>query len=380
MKIVYSIKQNTKLYLGMLVATLGLLGACSQSNSKQRDGDLEETKAEPEAVGMKMSGTLIQELNPDYGISLPAELHPYEQVSVHAKVSGFVKQIFANRGDYVKRGQLLATLEAPELEQQYLRDKSNEQKANNDYVYAKQAYDRLVDASNTAGAVAAIELDRAKSAMESAYSSYQAAQAQTQHSSQLKEYLRIVAPFDGIITQRNVSVGALSGASSETPIFLIAQNDKLRLTLSVPEKHASSVQPSSVASFTVSSQPGEKFEAKLSRSSGMLSQGDRSLTLEFDVDNSDGALQGGDYAQVNLQLKRRKASLWVDNNSILKSQSGTYLLSVKDGKLKKIAIHEGVRLDSITEVFGTFAKGDSVILKPSEEMNEGPIDLANLTF
>ena len=187
MKIVYSIKQNTKLHLGMLVATLGLLGACSQSNSKQRDGDLEETKAQPEAVGMKMSGTLIQELNPDYGISLPAELHPYEQVSVHAKVSGFVKQIFANRGDYVKRGQLLATLEAPELEQQYLRDKSNEQKANNDYVYAKQAYDRLVDASNTAGAVAAIELDRAKRTMESAYSSYQAAQAQTQHSSQLKE-------------------------------------------------------------------------------------------------------------------------------------------------------------------------------------------------
>src|SRR5699024_11238289 len=87
--------------------------------------------------------------------------------------------------------------------------------ANNDYVYAKQAYDRLVDASNTAGAVAEIELDRAKSAMESAYSSFKAAQAQTQHSSQLKEYLRIVAPFDGIITQRNVSVGALPGASSE---------------------------------------------------------------------------------------------------------------------------------------------------------------------
>lgn len=380
MKIVYRIKQNTKLYLGVLIASAGLLGACSQSNSKQLDNDSGEGKAQPEVVGMKMSGSIIQKLNPDYSISLPAELHPYEQVSVHAKVSGFIKQIFANRGDYVKKGQLLATLEAPELEQQYLRDKSNEQKANNDYVYAKQAYDRLVDASNTAGAVAEIELDRAKSAMESAYSSFKAAQAQTQHSSQLKEYLRIVAPFDGIITQRNVSVGALSGASSEIPIFFIAQNDKLRLTLSVPEKHASSVQPASVASFTVSSQPGEEFDAKLSRSSGMLSQGDRSLTLEFDVDNSDGVLQGGDYAQVKLQLKRRKASLWVDNNSILKSQSGTYLLTVKEGELKKVAIHEGVRLDSITEVFGNFANGDTIILKPSEEMNEGPIDLVNLTF
>lgn len=235
--------------------------------------------------------TQVQYINPEYNISIPAELKPYQQVTVFAKVSGFVQRLYVDMGDNVRKGQLLAILEAPEMQQQYLSSKSSEQKIFNDYLFAKQAYDRLADASKTTGAVADIELDRAKSSMESAKAAYNESKAGTVHSSQLQQYLHITAPFDGVITERNVSVGALSGAASSIPLFTIAQNNKLRLTLSLPEKYASSVKKNIAATFTVSSQPDKIFNAILSRTSGLLDQQDRSLTLEFDVNNSSKELQ-----------------------------------------------------------------------------------------
>jgi len=131
---------------------------------------------------------------------------------------------------------LLAVLEAPEMEQKYLSDRSTEQKVYSDYLYAKQAYERMVDASKTTGAVADIELDRAKSAMESAKSAYDASKAGTAGAAQVQQYLRITAPFDVIIAGRNVSVGALADTGGDMPLFTIAQGNKLRLTLSLPEK------------------------------------------------------------------------------------------------------------------------------------------------
>ncbi|WP_461533710.1 efflux RND transporter periplasmic adaptor subunit [Sinomicrobium sp.] len=315
----------------------------------------------------------IKLINPEYKISLPGELKPFEQVAVYAKVAGFVKQLHVDRGDYVRKGQLLAVLEAPEMEQQYLSDKSTEQKIYNDYVYAKQAYDRLVDASKTTGAVADIELDRAKSAMESAKSAYNASKAGTAHAAQLRQYLRITAPFAGTITARNVSVGALAGTGNNTPLFIMAQDAKLRLTLSLPEKHASSVQEGMTATFTVSSQPGKTFDAKLSRTSGLLDPQDRSLTLEFDVNNPSGELQGGDYAQVMLKLQRNNPTYWVQSKAVLNTKSGTFVLTLNDNEVKRIAVNEGIRMDTLTEVFGNLSPEDNIILKPSEEINEGEI-------
>src|SRR5690606_20339180 len=129
------------------------------------------------------------------------------------------------------------------------------------------------------------------------------------------------------------SVGALAGMGSNTPLFMMAQGNKLRLTLSLPEKHASSVQQSMPATFTVSSQPGKIFDAILSRTSGLLDQQDRSLTLEFDVDNPSGELQGGDYAQVKLKLQRKNPSHWVPSESILNTQSGRYIMTLNNNEV-----------------------------------------------
>ncbi|MGJ1261910.1 efflux RND transporter periplasmic adaptor subunit [Sphingobacterium spiritivorum] len=362
-----SINRKKAALLALTILLVLLLSACSQKEQ-------EKTQAKKEyAKSMNYKTVPVQVINPEYEISVPAELKPYEQVSVYAKVTGFVQRLYVDRGDRVRKGQLLAVLEAPEMQQQYLSDKSNEQKVYSDYLYAKQAYDRLITASKTTGAIADIELDRAKSALESAKSAYDASKAGTAHSSQLQQYLRITAPFDGVITQRNISVGALAGAGSNIPLFMMAQSNKLRLTLSLPEKHASSVQQEMYATFTVSSQPGKTFDARLSRTSGLLDQQDRSLTLEFDVNNPSSELQGGDYAQVKLKLKRKNATNWVQTRSILNTQSGTYILTLNNDEVKRIAVHEGIRLDTLTEVFGNLDPQDKIIIKPSEEIKEGRI-------
>jgi len=344
-----------------------VLNSCSSKEEKPADHSSKQQKATTYAT------VPVQYNNPEYSLSVPAELKPYEQVAIFAKVSGFVKKLYVDRGDQVRKGQLLAVLEAPEMNQQYLSDKSNEHKVRSDYMYAQQAYERLVAAAATTGAVAAIELDRAKSTMESAKAAYLASKAGTAHSSQLQQYLRITAPFDGIITERKVSMGALTGTGSGQPLFMMAQGNKLRLTLSLPEKHAASVSKDMKASFTISSQPGKTFHTTLSRTSGLLNQQDRSLTLEFDVDNKQGQLQGGDYAQVILKLKRKTPSTWVPSKSVLNTQSGTYILTLQDDQIRKVPVKEGVRLDSLTEVFGDLTHQSPVIAKPSEEMKEGKI-------
>ncbi|HUH45945.1 MAG TPA: efflux RND transporter periplasmic adaptor subunit [Arenibacter sp.] len=361
-----SIKKISKALLALTTMLVLVFVACSPNEK----GPVQNEEVKP----VIYPTVPIQFMNPEYEISVPAELKPYEQVAVYAKVTGFVKQMYADRGDRVRKGQLLAVLEAPEMEQRYLSDKSTEQKVYSDYLYAQQVYERLVDASETVGAVAAIEIDRAKTAMESARSAYEATRAGTAHSSQLQQYLRITAPFDGIITERNVSVGALAGTGSGSSLFVMAQGDKLRLIVSLPEKHAASVKEGMEATFTVSSQPGKVFGTVLSRTSGMLASQDRSLTLEFDVDNPSGELQGGDYAQVKLKLQRKDASHWVPEKSILNTQSGRYILTLNHNEIKLVPIKEGVRLDTLTEIFGNLSADENVIVKPSEEIKEGKVN------
>lgn len=363
------ISMNTRTFnisIGILLT--GLFLGCNQNDSTSKT----ETQAVVEQPSLPT--TQAQSLHPEYTLSVPAELKAYEQVSLHAKVAGFVKRLHVDRGDLVQKGQILAELEAPEMEQQYLSDKATEEKIYNDFLYAKQAYDRLSEAAQTTGAVAGIELERARSSMESAKSAYEASKAGSAHSAQLREYLRITAPFDGIITERDISSGALVGTSSPNPLFRIAQSNKLRLTVSLPEKHASSVRPGMKAQFTVSSQPGETFDAILSRTSGLLDDHHRSLTLEFDVDNPNNQLQGGDYAQVQLQLQRKSSTIWVPAESLLQTQSGTYVLTLQNGSIHRIPVQEGIRLDSLTEVFGQLSLEDQVLSKPSEEIKEGPVD------
>lgn len=356
------IRKNRK-FLSIVGLSIFSLSLTACSHKTQRQSPLVSQSSNTPILKTE----LIKFFDPVYEISLPGTLMPFEQVTIYAKVPGFVRSLYVDRGSKVRKGQLLAVLEAPEMEQKYLSDKSSDQKVYSDYLFRKQAYERLLNASKTAGAVSAIELEKSESSMQSARSAYLASKSATSGMAYLKNYLRITAPFDGMITDRNVSVGALVGTGGvNEPLFILEQGSRLRLTVSLPEKDAASVKVGMPATYTISSQPGKVFKAILSRTSGLVNEEDHSLTLEFDINNSSGEIQGGDYAQVNLKLRRKDSTYWVPFSSILNTQTGNSILISKGGVLRKVPVKMGRSIDSLSEVFGNLNSQDSIIINPPE--------------
>lgn len=310
---------------------------------------------------------------PVYSLSLPGELKPNEQVDIFPKAKGFIKQIFVDRGSKVKKGQLLAVLEAPEVSQQYLSVQSDQRKLYEDYQYSRQAFQRLNKAALKSGAVAEIELDRVRAKYRSDSAAYMAAKAKTSASGQLEKYLRITSPFNGTIMDRNVSVGALVGENNQKPLFSLAQQDDLRLMVAIPEKHAQSMDSDTKVTFTVTGRPGKVYNSKLSRNSGLLDQTARAIMAEFDVENSAQTLKGGEYAQVNLKLQRPDSTLWVPATSLIHTQTGIFLLTLQNGKVQRVPVIEGTRRDSLQEVFANISVKDQIVKKGSEELEEGTV-------
>lgn len=344
---------------------VSLISASCSSADQKKEKQPQAQKAKTEA--MQFIHPVSDQ--PSYSLSLPGELKPYEEVVIYPKVKGFVKKIFVDRGSEVKKGQLLAILEAPELSQHYLSARADENKFHEDYLYSFQAYERLKKAATRAGAVAAIELDKARSKFRSDSAAYAAVKATTGASAQLQQYLKIRAPFDGTVIHKNISTGALVGDNA--PLFSIAQTNRLRLTVAVPEKHVQAVGKDTKISFTVSDHPGQLFFSVLSRKSDLLQQDSRSVTAEFDVSNAQHILNGGEYAQVKLTLKRPYATLWVPLSSIVMAQSGIFIVKIENNKSKRISVTVGTRKGELQEVFGQVKEDDQILVKGTEELSDG---------
>jgi membrane fusion protein (multidrug efflux system) len=353
-------KNSLVLCLGALLS-LGLHGCGNKPET--------ENQNPPEVQGPLLVQVVTPlEDQPEYKLTLPGELKPYEQVSLYPKIKGFIKTISVDRGSVVRKGQVLAILEAPEVSQRFQSARSDQQKFYEEYQLSRQMYGRILKATQKDGSIAAIELDRAKSKLRSDSAAYQSAVSNAQSFGQLEDYLKIISPFDGVVVERNVSVGALVGENNALPLLVIAQNKKLRLTVSIPEKHAQSLSQNTPVKFTVSNHPGKIFHSVMSRKSHVVEQQNRSVTAEFDVDSKDGSLGGGEYAQVTMTLRRPTATLWVPPSSVVHSQSGTFVLVVENGNVKKVDVQEGTRKDSLQEVFGELAKSDQIVKSATEEL------------
>lgn len=315
----------------------------------------------------------VQLLQPDYTVTLPGELNPYEQVNIYPKVKGFVKKIYADRGSVVRKGQLLALLEAPEIGEEYSARKSSSTTAYQKLLFSRQTYNRLKEASLKNGAVASIELEKAYAQYLGDSAAYNSSRSEASASGQMQGYLRITAPFSGTITGRFISEGALvsENGMDGKPLFTLTQQEKLRLTVSVPEKQVHSLSPGAVVNFTVLDLPGKTFKATLSRSSHALDNVSRSLIAEFDIENSKAELRAGQYAKVKITMKRPQPTLFVPRSSIINSQSGIFVILDDGGQTKRINVQPGITVDSLVEVFGNLEEGQVVLKKGNEEIKDG---------
>lgn len=355
-------------YSGKNVALLFLLstavvGCTSQGKPAPTPERNEEKVPTVETIKVKREVT-------SYTLSLPGEIAPFEEVNIYPKVSGFVQQMFVDRGSYVSEGQLLARLEAPEITQRYAAAAAKQREVRERLYYSQQSYARFLKASKSEGAVAAIEVEQAKARLMSDSASFQSLKAEMHAAKQLAAYLEIRAPFAGIISDRMVSPGALVGAN-DRPLFRLAQQDRLRLILAIPEKHAQALPDSATVQYTVSSYPNDTFSARVSRSSGVLDNELRALMIEVDIENRDGKLNGGEYVHAEVIFRRRTPSLWVPATSIVDAPSGVYVLRMENDTIRHVAVTRGISKDGLTEVFGSLKPTDIIVVEGSEALRDG---------
>ncbi len=296
----------------------------------------------------------------DATLKLPAELAADESVAIYPRVNGFLDEIAVDRGSKIKKGQLLARLSAPELAAQRAEAESK-------VAAAKSTFDRLKAASATPGAIAGHDLEVAEAALGAEKSRVDSLRA-------LESYLYVRAPFDGVVTERNVHPGALVGpptGPSAPPMLKVEKIDHLRVTVAVPEADAAAVALGTPAVFTVSTYPGQKLTGKVARVAHEIDPKTRTMAVELDFDNAGEKLVPGAYAEVLWPVHRDAPSLFVPPSAIATTTERTFVDRVKDGKIEQVTVGRGATMGDLVEVFGELAAGDQVLKRGSEVLANG---------
>lgn len=304
-------------------------------------------------------------------IKLPAQLAAWQEVSIFPKVNGYVKTVSVDVGSLVGAGQNLMSLEAPELEQAATQAKEKYARTKADYAIDREHYQRLLEAAKTAGAVSTLDISTYKAKMEADSAVSNAEKANWQMQQTMLGYLRVTAPFAGVITERNVHPGALvSTAGKEKPMLELKQVNHLRLQVDVPEAVAAAIQKQDTVYFYVSALQGEQLSGFISRRSKNINAQYRSERMEIDVPNPKGKLAPGMYADVVLHSKGNAAALLVPATAVVTSTERKYVLVIRDGKISKVDVSTGNQTASKTEIFGNLKAGEKVVLKATDEIRE----------
>jgi membrane fusion protein (multidrug efflux system) len=351
----------------LLIAVTGLFAACS---GNQKPVDLTETAAAKTANKYEFGTVTEKALSSS--AKLPGQLIPFNEVNLFPKVNGFVKQLFVDRGSIVRKGELLVVLEAPEMESELQAANSRYIQAQENAEASKEKYQRLKEAAKEPGSVSPLDLDNANSKMKADNAMAKSEQSNVDAVRTMQGYLRVYAPFDGMIIQRNISPGALvvPGKTSDQPMLIIQDINKMRLTVSIPEDYVDKVDLSRPVSFTFNAMPGASQTAKISRSANSLGSMQQEA-IEIDVLNKSGKLKPGMYAEVNIPMKSGAKSLQVPNNAIIRSTEHEYVIAVRDGKAVIVDVKEGLVGTDQTEVFGDLKAGDRILLHASDEIKQG---------
>ncbi|WP_428331205.1 efflux RND transporter periplasmic adaptor subunit [Mucilaginibacter sp.] len=350
----------------LLIAITGLFAACS---GNQKPVDL---TAQTKQNTSKYKFANVSEKALSSSARLPGQLVSFNEVNLFPKVNGFVKQMLVDRGSIVKKGQLLVILEAPEMESQLQAANSRYLQAKENAIASKEKYQRLIEAAKEPGSVSPLDIDNAAAKMRADEAMSQSEYANVASVRTMQGYLRIYAPFDGMIIQRNVSPGALvaPGKATDQPMLILQDIHKMRLEVYIPEDYVDKVDLNQPVTFTFNAMPGQQQTAKISRSANALGSM-RSEAIEIDVLNKNGNLKPGMYAEVRIPMLSGAKSLLVPNNAIIRSTEKEYVIRNNGGKADLVEIKEGLTSNDATEVFGNLKANDKVVLHASDEIKQG---------
>jgi len=318
-------------------------------------------------------------------VELPGEIWPYLSVSLHAKVAGFVEQVLVDRGSVVKEGDLLVGLTAPEMDAQIAEAESRFQAAEADRVQAEaqlaaaqSTYERTQEAAKTPGAVAGNDVVQAQKQVEAAQALVRskqrvsaAVQAAVNAQKAMLAYLKITAPFDGVVTERLVHPGALVGPGADPALLVLQQVSRLRVVVPVPEEDVGGIVRGAEVEFTVPAYPRRIYAGRIARLADALDEKTRSMPVELDFLNRDGTLAPGMYPSVKWPVRGQGAALWVPKTSVVTTTERTFVIRENGGRAEWVDVRKGVAEKDVVEVIGNLKAGDMVVQRATDEMREG---------
>jgi len=360
---------ENRLFSALLIIIF-LYGCQSGENAQQKKAEALPADAPTTEVFSLKRGRLSSSLQ------IPGELVAYQQVDLYAKVNSFVKKLYVDVGSEVKEGELLVTMEAPELGSQLAGAESAIKSREAIYLASKANYDRLVETSKTPGTISPNDLEQAAARQNSDLAQFQAAQAAGREIRETQNYLQIRAPFSGVITARNVNAGAYvgpAGKGSELPLFNLQEQKKLRLVLSVPEAYTQFLNQKNEVSFTVKSLPGRSFKAAISRLSGSIDNRLRSQRVEMDVINNDKKLLPGMVAEVNLPLPAADSTFIVPKTAVVNSTESIFVIRVVKDQSQRVTVKTGRDANGFIEIYGNLNDGDILLISASDEIKNGTV-------
>lgn len=350
-----------------------------------QDQQVTETAQKSRDLVPSLRVAKVKASDPIIDVTLPATTLAFTMANIYARVSGYISKRNVDIGDRVKTGDLLVEISAPEIDHQLAQAEATlaQNKAAVAQILANKELARVTAEregplvrkgfeSKLQGDTNRLNLQAQEAQVAVAKANVAAQEAQVKVARQQKKYLSVLAPFDGVVTKRNVNIGDLvqGDATSGTFMFTVMQSEVIRTQVYVPQDQAFGLAPGVAAIVRVPELPGRTFPGKVTRVADALQPGTRTLLAEIDIENSDGALTPGLYCTVELHIPRKTRSLLVPASAIIFNQEGMQVAVVKDGTahIQKITVARDLGTD--IEARDGVKEGDEVILNP-------PVTLAN---
>jgi RND family efflux transporter MFP subunit len=356
------------LILLVVALVLAVWGVASRVHSREELGK--------ETAGQAVPVVLVQKPSvspPSEDLVLPGSVQAFVEAPIFARTSGYLKTWYTDIGDPVKKGQLMAEVDTPEVDQQLRQARADlaTAKANSDLaritdvrwkgLLANQAVSQQ-DADTRAGQAAASGAQAAS------------AQANVARLEELESFKRILAPFDGIVTARNTDIGALiaAGQTSGIALFRVADTRKLRIYIDVPEPYAPKTQPGIEVELRFNEHPGKDFPATLVRTAGALDPNVRTLRVELQVDNSKGELLPGAYGEAHFKIPGSATSYRVPATALIFRSQGLQIATVdSDNKAHLRSVVQGRDFGTSVEVLSGVGADDQVVINPPDSLADG---------
>ncbi len=304
---------------------------------------------------------------------LPGSVQAYYEAPIYARTSGYLKAWHTDIGTPVRKGQLLAEIDTPEVDQQLSQARADLATAQANYQLARTTDERW-QGLLASQSVSKQDVDQRASDAVAKKAAVQSAAANVARLRDLESFKRVSAPFDGVVTQRNTDIGALinAGQSPGTALFRVADTHRLRIYVSVPQPYAAAVQPGLSAELVFAEHPGKRYPAKVAFTAQALDPNSRTLQVELQVENARGELFPGAYAEVHFNLTSRAPTLRVPVNTVLFRAQGLLVAAVgSDQRVHLKRITQGRDFGSSIEVLAGLDTADDIVLNPPDSITEG---------